>query len=267
MASLVQQLAGQGRPEALKWLNLGVKRAKEPLNFRVRNLGCSLYDMVLISVSDAAYGAMPGGSSQGGNLVMLAHPDVLTGTGPVCILEGNSAKVQRVVRCSMSAEISALATAYEHGDFVRTLTSSVGRRTCQSGGTSWRPTPRRAGSEMAGDGLTKCGHNKVLTRVISSGEWALADNAAAQELRRLAAAKRRPMCVRVSFSSGLWTETVHLTSPLLAAQVMCDRWSHADQAWCGVVEKGLRAFDLCHSGLPLSGIIRNTTSLPILIKK
>ena len=29
VASLVQQLAGRGRPEALKWLNLGVKRAQE----------------------------------------------------------------------------------------------------------------------------------------------------------------------------------------------------------------------------------------------
>ena len=47
VASLVQQLAGQGRPEALKWLNLGVKRAKEPLNFRVRNFGCSLYGVDL----------------------------------------------------------------------------------------------------------------------------------------------------------------------------------------------------------------------------
>ena len=30
VASLVQQLAGRGRPEALRWLNLGVKRAQEP---------------------------------------------------------------------------------------------------------------------------------------------------------------------------------------------------------------------------------------------
>ena len=60
VASLVQQLAGRGRPEALKWLNLGVKRAQEPLNFKVRNFGCPLSEMVLISVSDAAYGAIHG---------------------------------------------------------------------------------------------------------------------------------------------------------------------------------------------------------------
>ena len=31
IASLVQQLAGQGKVEALKWLNMGVKRAQESL--------------------------------------------------------------------------------------------------------------------------------------------------------------------------------------------------------------------------------------------
>ena len=67
----------------------------------------------------------------------------------------------------MSAEISSLATAYEHGDFV------------------WVP-----GSEMAGDGLTKWGHNRVLCRVIANGEWALADNDEAHKLRRLAASKK-----------------------------------------------------------------------------
>ena len=64
---------------------------------------------------------MPGGNSQGGNLVLAASPQVLEGTGPVCILEGNSTKIQRVVRCSMSAEFSAMATAYENRDYVRAV--------------------------------------------------------------------------------------------------------------------------------------------------
>ena len=238
VASLVQQLAGRGRPEALKWLNLGVKRAQEPLIFKVRNLGCPLEDLVLVSVSDAAYGAMPGGHSQGGNLVMLAHPGVLQGRAPVCILEGNSAKIHRVVRCSMSAEISALATAYEHGDYVRAVLAELlddrfDIQRWKAHVAQWRhvlatdaktgydaissetlPSDRKIavdvavlrqavleedvgcfvrwvpGSEMAGDGLTKWGHNKVLGRVISEGEWALADNEAARELRKLAALKK-----------------------------------------------------------------------------
>ena len=172
---------------------------------------------MLISVSDAAYGAMPGGHSQGGNLVMLANPGVLQGRAPVCILEGNSTKIHRVVRCSMSAEISALATAYEHGDFVRAVLAELLDDRFQiqhwkGHAAQWRhvlatdaktgydaissetlPSDRKIavdvavlrqavleedvgcfvrwvpGSEMAGDGLTKWGHNKVLCRVISEG--------------------------------------------------------------------------------------------------
>ena len=37
------------------------------------------------------------------------------------------------------------------------------------------------------------------------------------------------------------------------AQVICDRRSHADQAWCGVVEKGCEPLFCAISGLPLSG--------------
>ena len=121
VASLVQQLAGRGRLEALKWLAHGVRRAQEDVVVKVRRLGCNLADVTLLSVSDAAYGAMPGGSSQGGIIVMLASPDVLEGPAPVCLLEGTSNKIHRVVRCSMSAEVSSLATAYEHGDYVRAV--------------------------------------------------------------------------------------------------------------------------------------------------
>ncbi|CAE7829188.1 unnamed protein product [Symbiodinium microadriaticum] len=119
--SLVQQLAGQGRGEAMKWVNTVIRRAKDPVLLRMRHLGCSLEEVVILSVSDAAYGAMPNGGSQGGTLVLFANPDVLEGEAPVCVMEASSSKVQRVVRCSMSAEVSALATAFEHGDYVRAL--------------------------------------------------------------------------------------------------------------------------------------------------
>ncbi|CAE7765363.1 RE2 [Symbiodinium sp. CCMP2592] len=121
VASSVQQLAGRGHPSALKVLNQGVKRAKEDVIIKVRNLGCGLEDIILIAVSDAAYGAMPGGHSQGGIMVMLGSPDTLSGMAPVCPVEGISSKIQRVVRCSMSAEVSSLATCFEHGDFVRAV--------------------------------------------------------------------------------------------------------------------------------------------------
>ena len=119
--SLVQQLAGQGRGGAMKWVNTVLRRAREPVRLVVRSLGCSLKDVVILSVSDAAYGAMPNGASQGGTMVLFGNPQVLEGEGTVCIMEAVSTKIQRVVRCSMSAEVSSLATAFEHGDYVRAV--------------------------------------------------------------------------------------------------------------------------------------------------
>ena len=121
VSSSIQQLAGRGDPAALKVLNQGVKRAREDVVVPIRNLRCDLEDIIVVSVSDAAYGAMPGGHSQSGVLVLMASPKILTETAPVCALEGSSSKIQRVVRCSMSAEVSSLATCFEHGDFVRAV--------------------------------------------------------------------------------------------------------------------------------------------------
>ena len=39
----------------------------------------------MLSVSDAAYGAMPNGANESGTMVLLANPDVLEGDAPVCI--------------------------------------------------------------------------------------------------------------------------------------------------------------------------------------
>ncbi|CAE7410031.1 TY5A, partial [Symbiodinium microadriaticum] len=125
VASLIQQLAGQGKAEALRWVNAAVRRAREPMEVLVRKFDCDLSELLVVSVSDAAYGAMPNGSSQGGTMVLFADPAVLHGQGAVCIMEAASVKIQRVVRCSMSAEVSSLATAFEHGDFVRAVLAEL----------------------------------------------------------------------------------------------------------------------------------------------
>ena len=124
-ASHCQQLAGEKNPEALMWANRVVRRAKGSLKMIIRNLGCDLEDMVVLSISDAAYGAQPRGGSQGGLLVALASPRVLKGTGEVILLEGQSSRIQRVARSSMAAELSEAATAYEHGDYVRALMAEI----------------------------------------------------------------------------------------------------------------------------------------------
>ena len=56
---------------------------------------------------------------------LLANPEVLRGNAPVIILEASSVKINRVVRCSMSAELSMAATAFEHGDFVRAVMAEL----------------------------------------------------------------------------------------------------------------------------------------------
>ena len=125
-ASLVQQLAGQGKAEeALKWVNAAVRRAREEIEVVVPKFDCALEELLVVSVSDTAFGAMPNGSSQGGTMVMFADPAILKGVVAVCIMEAASTKIQRVVRCSMFAEVSSLATAFEHGDYVRAVLAEL----------------------------------------------------------------------------------------------------------------------------------------------
>ena len=136
--SYVQQLVGEEDPQALTILNKVVRRSKQSVMMKVPQLGCSLEEVVFLSMSDAAYGAQPRGGSQGGIMVAMAHPDIQVGSAPVAVLEGMSAKLQRVVRCSMSAELSVAATAYEHGDYVRAVFAEM---TCSSFMlSSWKMT-------------------------------------------------------------------------------------------------------------------------------
>ena len=46
--SHIQQLAGQGDPEALAWVNKVVRRAKQSVPVKVRNLSCSLDDIIFL---------------------------------------------------------------------------------------------------------------------------------------------------------------------------------------------------------------------------
>lgn len=52
---------------------------------------------------------------------MVANPNILEKQAPVAILEAQSMKIQRIVRCSMSAELSMAAESFEHGDFIRAV--------------------------------------------------------------------------------------------------------------------------------------------------
>lgn len=123
--SHVQQLASRDGKAAIEWLNKVIYRAKQPTTQVIRKFNCSLEEILVLSASDAAFGAQPGGASQGGMVIALAEPSVLDGEGAVSIVEAASMKIQRVVRCSMSAEVSMAATSFEHGDFVRAALSEM----------------------------------------------------------------------------------------------------------------------------------------------
>ena len=128
--SHVQQLAAKQGRDSLEWLNKVIYRAKHPSVQVVKKLD-DWKNMVVVSASDAAYGAQPGGHSQGGLVICLADASILTGEAKLCVVEAASMKIQRIVRCSMSAEVSMCATAFEHGDFVRAALAEMLHRDFQ----------------------------------------------------------------------------------------------------------------------------------------
>ena len=164
VSSMVQQLAGQGRAEALKWVNSAVRRAREGCDSVIRRFPCALAEMLIVSVSDAAFGAMPNGGSQGGTLVMIADPAILAGPGPVYIVEAMSSKIQRVVRCSMSAEVSSLATAFEHGDYVRAVWAELVDHTFKLG--QWKLIAAKWRHLLVTD--AKTGYDAIASEVLPS---------------------------------------------------------------------------------------------------
>ena len=54
-----------------------------------------------------------------------ANPSIQEGLGALVVLEAQSSRLQRVVRCSMAAELSEAATAYEHGDYLRAVFAEI----------------------------------------------------------------------------------------------------------------------------------------------
>ena len=120
-----QQLAALGKREVIELVNKLVKKSKISQQIIVRKLGCELDEMVVLSASDAAFAAQPKACSQGGLVCMLANPKIMEKPAEVAILEAQSMKINRVVRCSMSAELSTAAEAFEHGDFMRAVMAEV----------------------------------------------------------------------------------------------------------------------------------------------
>ena len=120
-----QQLAGLGDPEAIVWLKRLLQRARQSMEIKISQLGCGLDGVIVVSASDAAFAAQPRQGSQGGVTCLIGHPKILQQKAPTVILETQSVRINRVVRCSMSAELSMAATAFEHGDFTRAVMAEL----------------------------------------------------------------------------------------------------------------------------------------------
>ena len=85
-ASHVQQLAGAGDPQALVWLDKLIRRSHQDFIMKIAYLGCPIEELVVLSISDAAYGAQPKGGSQGGLIVAMADPDVQRGEARLAVV-------------------------------------------------------------------------------------------------------------------------------------------------------------------------------------
>ena len=96
-----------------------VRTAREGGRWVVKSLGCALSEVVFLGASDASFGAMPRSGSQAGYGVVLAAPGILEGTAPAVLAESVSARIKRVVRSSMAAEMCAASLAMEHTEFAR----------------------------------------------------------------------------------------------------------------------------------------------------
>lgn len=119
--SRAQQLAGVGDPAALEELYVLVERATDVKTMRFMPLGCSPSQWLVVAASDASFGGMPRGRSQGGTVCLIAHPGLLEGRSGAVPISFQSALLKRVVRSSLAAEISQAAEALDQADFLRAV--------------------------------------------------------------------------------------------------------------------------------------------------
>ena len=135
--SRVQQLAGVGDPDELYVL---VERAKEVKTMRFKPLGCPPGQWMVVAASDASFGGMPRGHSQGGAVCLVAHPGLLEGKAAAVPITFHSALLKRVVRSSLAAEISQAAEALDQADFLRAVMAEalyMSASTLTSGSCMW----------------------------------------------------------------------------------------------------------------------------------
>ena len=100
--------------------NKVVKKVKQRrVTLQYRSLDCT-DGYTLVCYSDASFGNLPGGGSQGGYVIFLVDSH-----GMKCPLSWQSKKVRRVVKSTLAAETLALLDAAEEGIYIAELLSEL----------------------------------------------------------------------------------------------------------------------------------------------
>ena len=123
--SYLQQNMIDATVSTLRLLNSTIKRAKTPFEVVIRDLQCSLSEIMVVVATDGALAVMPRGKSQLGLMVMLSNPKVQTELAPVVPIEWSSTSCKRVVRSSSAVEAAAASLGYEHAEFLRAVLCEI----------------------------------------------------------------------------------------------------------------------------------------------
>ena len=119
LAELRRRQASPTIQDLLK-LNKAIRSAKAvKCNIKIRSI--PVQHMRFMGVHDAAHANIEGGGSQQGHIILAVHANVTKHRVPVSVLSWKSNKIKRVVRSSLAAETSSMATCQEHMDWMRTM--------------------------------------------------------------------------------------------------------------------------------------------------
>ena len=116
---------GKGENDLLLNLNKALRFAKNTSDYEIRMTASATTwrtYLCFLCFSDAAYGARPDGSSQGGFMILLTHKKALQGERTnYNIMSWRSFKLPRVCRSSLSAEAQACSAAVDEMTLLRAM--------------------------------------------------------------------------------------------------------------------------------------------------
>ena len=118
----------QSSPTVQDLLRLNkVIRAAKVIETKIKVRSIPIEHLRFMGVHDAAHANLEAGGSQQGHLIFAVHASITDCRVPVSVLSWQSKKIKRVVRSSLAAEASSMATCQEHLDWMRTMWGQMTR--------------------------------------------------------------------------------------------------------------------------------------------